>query len=1577
SVAKNHNRITRFDREGINKIPLSFSQERLWFIDQLEGSVQYNLPTVLRLRGDLNLPALSNALKVIVERHEALRTTFAEKDGQPYQIIRSKDEWSLNIIDGSKFHDQQDLQNKIHELIRKPFDLSSDYMMRGDLITIHEQEYLVVVTMHHIASDAWSLPIIVKEVVELYQAYEENRKPNIPDLAIQYADFAMWQRKNLQGELMERKVAYWKQKLEGVSALQVATDYPRPAMKTTKGAITTFRIEKILAASIKSLGQKQGASLFMTLLAAFKVLLHRYSGQQDICVGTSIAGRQSEDVVGLIGFFANTLALRTEVRSEASFIELLHEVKQTTMEAYDHQEVSFEKVVEIAVKDRDASRSPLFQVMLVLHNTPEVPQLQLGKVQLSNEAFENNVSKFDLTFFINETGNGLQCSVQYRTDLFREDTIAGMMNHYKQLLSSIATSPGQAIGRLAMLTKPEEQRLLDQFNNASVFYPKDKTIVDLFEAQVLKSPGAIALVFEGKQLTYQQLNERSNQLAHYLRSRGIREDSLVPMCVERSDEMIVSILGILKSGAAYVPMEPDFPEDRKTFVLQDTAATVIVSSRESASELPFTSGIEIIEVDVEWSAVKGQPTHNIQSSLSPSHLAYVIYTSGSTGKPKGVMIEHRNILDYVFGLNHKLEIDKCKSYALVSSIATDLGNTVIYPSLVFGGALHVFSKEAVSNLEGLHRYFEDHRIDCLKIVPSHWKALSVPNQLLIPARLLVFGGEALQTEVIESIVAVNSGCSIVNHYGPTETTIGKLLHVVNPDGKYNKTIPIGKPFSNTQVYILSKDMQLCPVGIAGQLYVGGDGVARGYLNNPDLTRQKFISNRFNKVDNQPIYATGDLVRWLPDGNIEFIGRVDDQVKIRGYRVELGEIESMVLHHESVKQAVVLAREDAQGNKRLVGYIVGTEDFNKESLLFYLKEKLPDYMVPGQWVEMEHFPLLPNGKTDKKSLPDPELSEQLSGKYVAPRNEIETKLAQLWQDVLEVELIGIHDDFFELGGHSLLAVRLISAIRKEFMVEMPISDIFDFPTINSLAEQVQKQSGKSVIPPIKVEQRPQRIPLSFSQERLWFIDKLEGSVQYHRPAVLRMKGFLDTTVLEKALQTIVNRHEVLRSVILDEDGEVWQTIKEKDKWQLTFIDGSEYNHDSSRLQQLINGLIIEPFALAADDMMRGALITLNEQEHVLVVTIHHIASDGWSTSVLVKEVVALYEAYLNNRNAHLPTLNIQYADYAIWQRRHLQGDLLVKKINYWKDKLQGVSALQLPTDYARPVIQSKRGAMSVFNIPKELTESLQQLGQQHGTTQFMTLLAALKVLLHRYSGQRDICVGTPIAGRNQEELESLIGFFINTLAIRTDVNNNLSFIDLLRQVRQTTLDAYENQEVPFEKVVDAVVKQRDMSRNPVFQVMFILLNTPEVPELKLGNVQLSAEKIEHSTSLFDLTFTIAENANGLQVAIEYSTDLFAKQTIERMMAHFTELISAITLAPQRKIGSLPMLTETEHKQLFNQFNDTAVAYGGRKTIVDLIEEQAILNPGSVAVQFEKQHLTYKQLNERSNQLAWFLRSKGVK
>ncbi|SKA37911.1 non-ribosomal peptide synthase domain TIGR01720/amino acid adenylation domain-containing protein [Chitinophaga eiseniae] len=1560
------------------RIPLSFSQERLWFIHQLEGSIQYHIPQLLQLHGDLNIPALERSFQTLVNRHEVLRSVMKEEDGVVYQQVLPADTWSLEVIDNvDGYMEGGSRETYLGVLVRTPFDLSHDHPIRAHLLRLGHHQHLLVLVIHHIAADGWSMGVATRELMALYNAYAGGEALQLPELPLQYADFAIWQRAQLSADALDRKLGWWKNKMDGVAPLELPTDFTPSSTISMRGARVGMQLPASLGRQLHQLALQQDATLYMVLLTAFKVLLHRYSGQDDISVGTSAAGRTQQETQHLIGFFINTLALRSDLGNNPAFTELLQQVKQTTLDAFDHQDVPFEKIVEAVVKDRDPNRRPLFQVMFVMDNTPASPDFKLHGLALMPEEITHTTARFNIILSITEDSDGgLHAAVEYAMDLFREETILRMLGHFETLLEAIVAAPQEKVDLLPLMTGKQQQEQLAILEQ-TIHYPRQQTFLHWFEAVARHNPDGTALAFEGQLLSWKALEQRSALLAHYLRSKGVGANVLVPVCIDRSLDMLVAVLGILRAGGAYVPVEPDFPAERIKYMLEDTRATVMVSIGKHRDILPDIQGLEIIFQDEQQHIFNAYTTTGRLELPAPSATAYVIYTSGSTGKPKGVKITHHNLADYIAGLRAQLPVDACHSFGLLSSIATDLGNTVLFAALSIGATLHLFSKDTINDAQKVLAYFERHEIDCIKIVPSHWKALSEPGQPLLPEKLLIFGGEALEYSVTETIRAAGASCVVVNHYGPTETTIGKLLHIVNAHTEYGAFIPVGKPFSNTRAYVLNPQRQLCPVGVPGELYIGGEGVAAGYLHNETLTAERFVSEPLAAGPAERLYRTGDRVKLLPDGNILFLGRIDDQVKIRGYRVEPGEIGRILEQCPGVAQAVVIAREDNTGNKRLLGYVVPADDFDATEVFTLLRERLPDYMVPAAIIPLETFPLLANGKIDKRSLPDTETITTDTHDFAAPVTAIQQGLATIWERLLEVENVGLHDDFFALGGHSLLAIRVISAIRKQLQLEVTIGDVFDYPTVGGLAALLESREGHSQPPDLLRKERPARIPLSFSQERLWFIDQVEGSLHYHLPTVLRLRGRLDAEALARSAQAIVNRHEALRTVIASGDGESWQQILPENQWRMDTYEDPSFRKDKNALHAFVEELITKPFDLSADHMLRMQLIVLGKEEHVLVATLHHIASDGWSTGVLVKELAAFYEAYAGGREPELAPLELQYADYAIWQREHLSGEVLAGQLGYWEQKLSGVAALQLPLDHPRTALQSNRGATTTFILDRELSDQLHVLAKQEGATIFMTLLAAFQVLLYRYSGQEDICVGSPVAGRTRQELEGLIGFFINTLSLRADLSGNPSFTSLLQQVKQTTLDAYAHQEVPFEKIVDVVAKDRDLSRNPIFQVALVLQNLPDVPELELGDLVMTEEGGEHTTAKLDLTVLFREGPEGLGASVEYCADLFDADTIERMMSQFKQLLQAIVDAPGTPVGMLPLLTAADEKMLLEDFNHTAVPYPADKTIVQLFTEQARQRPNETAVLFRDQVLTYRQLDEWSDRLAIYLRSQGVK
>ncbi|HSU49336.1 MAG TPA: amino acid adenylation domain-containing protein, partial [Segetibacter sp.] len=1411
-------------------IPLSFGQERLWFIDQLEGSVSYHIPAVFRLKGELNFEALTYSLKKIIERHEILRTVIYGNDGQPFQEILQSEAWNIGVYVGFK-DCSADLEQHIQCLISSPFDLSKDYMLRADLITLSNSENILVVTMHHIASDGWSLSVIVKEVVELYQAFVEQRNANLNALPIQYADYSIWQRTYLQGEVLDHKLNYWKQKLQGTSFLNLPTDYARPSVQSTSGEIEYFSLEKGLLQKLHSLGQQHETTLFMSLLAAFNVLLYRYTGQEDICVGTPSANRTYKELENLIGLFLNTLALRNTVDGDASFIQLLAEVKKTTVNAYEHQDVPFEKVVEAVVKERDLTRNALFQVMFILQNTPDVPVLKLGEVELSTESFEDKTSKFDLTFNVRETASGLHGLVHYRTDLFKKTTIQRLLGHFKQLLVVITEQPLEKVSALSLLSYSAKNQILNEFNKPINAPPQQNGLVDLFEEQALARPENIALVAGGRSLSYGEVNERANRLAHFLISQNVGTETIVPICIDRSFEMMIGVLAVLKSGAAYVPVDPDYPIERIGFMLTDTNARVVLSTAVHVNKLQnISERFKIIALDSEWPIIEKYPSSNTKTAITGKDTAYVLYTSGSTGKPKGVQIQHLSIAQHLTWFCNQYNITEKDSTLLVSSFSFDGAMTAIWPVLLKCGALHLPTGDLFDPSEVI-TYIADHKISYLKTLPGILRELVYDEKFETPSiarslRLIILGGEKINLTDLRKYQSYYPDVTFSNHYGPTECTVSSTFYIIDKDNidKSSLHSVVGKPVENATVYVVNEEGLLNPIGVAGEIWIGGLGVARGYLNAEDLTKEKFIADPFSDKTGARVYKTGDVGRWSEEGNLEFIGRKDEQVKVRGYRVEPGEIEDALQQSQLIREAVVVAQEDQTANSILVAYVVPNEAYDQAVLSAFIKSILPGYMIPSLWVEMEALPLSPNGKVDRKSLPKADATRQIKTGFQAPTDNVEQVIASTWQELLKIEQVSVDDNFFEIGGHSLLALRVVASIRKQLQTELSIKTIFLYPTIKGLAQHIRKQEKASLLPAIEVGQRPEKIPLSFGQERLWFMDKLQGSAPFHIPTVLKLKGKLRFDGLQYAFQSIQNRHEILRTVILENDeGESYQMVLPKKDVSLAVVDGAVYREDEKELKTYVEQLINTPFDLSKDAMIRAAVVKLHDDEHILVITMHHIASDGWSTSIFVKEMVELYECFVQERECALPPLPLQYADYAVWQRNYLKGEILTQKLDYWINKLRGVEPLDLSSDYPRHYNKIRTGRNVAFSIDKHLEDQIRELCKKQECTLFMALLAAFNILLNRYSGKTDICVGTPTAGRQHQEFENLIGLFVNLLALRTSINNDDSYASLIQQVKETTLEAYEHQEVPFEKIVDAVVEEREMGRSPIFQVMLVVLN----------------------------------------------------------------------------------------------------------------------------------------------------------
>ncbi|MEH2193291.1 MAG: non-ribosomal peptide synthase/polyketide synthase, partial [Nostoc sp.] len=1574
------------------ELTLSYAQQRLWFLDQFEpDSPFYNMPLALHLAGTVQVAALEQSLQEIIIRHEALRTNFITVDGKPSQIIQTESIWTLSVVDLKHLSiTEQEIasQELAQQQAIQPFNLANQALVRATLVVQSETEQVLLLCMHHIVSDGWSMGVFVQELVALYNAYSQGQPSPLAPLPIQYADFALWQRQWLQGEVLQSQLTYWQKQLASSPALlSLPTDRPRPAVQTYNGTHQYFALSEELTNKLTKLSQEQGVTLFMTLLAAYDTLIYRYTGTEDILVGSPIANRDRSEIEGLIGFFVNTLVMRTDVSGNPSFSELLTRVREMAMQAYSHQNLPFEMLVEALQPERDLSYTPLFQVMFVLQNAP-MSQLELTGLTVRELPIKGITSRFDLTLIMQNTTNGMVGLWEYNTDLFDSSTIERMTSHFVTLLEGIIANPEQQISQLPLLKEVEQQQLLVEWNATQVNYPLHKCIPELFEEEVERTPNSVAVEFENQQLTYQELNNRANQLANHLRSLGVATDTLVGLCVERSLEMVIGLLGILKAGAAYVPLDPEYPTERLSFILEDTQASVLLTQQSVLDRLPPNQA-KLVCLDTDAGLISQCSQDNLISGVEAHNLVYIIYTSGSTGQPKGIAMSHLALCNHVLWHGENLKIARGAKTLQFASISFDVSFQEIFTTWCSGGTLFLIGEELRQDASALLGFLQEKAIERMFLAFVGLQQLAevaVSSELVNNhLREIITSGEQLQiTPAISQWFSKLTDCTLHNQYGPSESHLATSFILNNSVETWPLLPYIGRPIANTQIYILDRFLQPVPIGVPGELYIAGVLLAQGYFNRRELTQEKFILNPFSDEPDSRLYKTGDLGRYLPDGNIESLGRIDNQVKIRGFRIELGEIEAVLSQISDVQASCAIAREDIPGNKYLAAYVVPQKEqtLTVSTVRSFLKSKLPEYMVPSAIVILDALPLTPNGKLDRRALPVPDLHSQLLDKYVAPRNPIEEILSLIWAQVLKVELVGIHDNFFELGGHSLLATQLISRVRTSLKVELPLRSLFAAPTVAQLSEHIQRSQQQDLeltAPPILPRAKNAELPLSFAQTRLWFLDQLNpNSAFYNLLIALRLVGTLNVDTLEQSLIKILHRHEALRTNFAIVDGEPSQVIQTQTNWTVSVVDLQHLPTSEQKIasQQLAQQQAIQPFELATQPLVRATLVVLSETEHLLLVCMHHIVSDGWSMGVFVQELAALYNAYSQGQPTPLEPLPIQYADFALWQRQWFQGDVLQSQLSYWQKQLKDSPALlSLPTDRPRPAVQTFAGAYQHFALSEELTTKLTKLSQQQGCTLFMTLLAAYDTLLYRYTGVADILIGSPIANRNRGEIEGLIGFFVNTLVMRTDLSGNPSFSELLTRVREMALGAYAHQDLPFEMLVEALQPERNLSHTPLFQVMFVLQNVP-MSQVELTGLTVNPLLVESATSKFDLTLAMENTATGLAGVLEYNTDLFDRSTIARMADHFVTLLEGIVANPQERISQLPLLTEFEQQQLIG-WNNTLLDYPQDKCIYQLFEEQVELTPDAVAVVFEEQQLTYAELNSRANQLAHYLRSLGVK
>ncbi|MEU5103150.1 MULTISPECIES: non-ribosomal peptide synthase/polyketide synthase [unclassified Streptomyces] len=1588
-------------------IPLSFAQRRLWFLNRLDpASPLYNLSLTVRLRGELDLAALEAALGDVVARHESLRTVFPESDGEPCQRVLTPAEVpgprlrTAHVPGATPEPDDggdSRLAAAVSPLVGEGFDLTSEPPLRATLLSLRPREHALVVVLHHIAGDAWSIEALATDLASAYAARRGGEAPAWAPLPVQYADYALWQRELLgeSGDVdseLSRQLAYWTGALAGLpEELALPIDRPRPASGPQRGAGLRFLLDAELHGRLLALARESGASLFMVVQAALAATLTRLGAGEDIPIGTPVAGRGDAALDRLVGFFLNTLVLRTDTSGAPTFRELLDRVRATDLAAYDHLDLPFERLVEEVNPRRSLTRHPLFQVMLTVRST-KAAELALPGLDVAGVPGESRWARFDLSFGLGELHTpsgepgGLEGVVDYSTELFDAATAASVLERLERVLRAVADGPDVRIADIEILDAGERQRLLYGRNDTAAQQPSP-LIPALIEAQSARTPEAAAVSCRGVTLSYAELSARANGVARLLAGRGVGPESVVALAVPRSVDAVVAMVAAGRAGAAFLPVDPDFPAERVRFVLGDAAPAVVLTVRAAVERLPRDLGVPVVVLDEVEPAERPSPA----VAARPDHPAYVLYTSGSTGRPKGVVVSHGALRNLVSAVAPSVAVAPGDSWLAVTTFGFDIALLEVFLPLVSGAQVVVVERDVVRDPRELGRELRARAGSLMQATPSLWRALLDADPEAVDGLRALVGGEALDSSLASALAG--RAASVRNMYGPTETTIWSTSAPVAAEGADGPP-PIGTPLANTRCYVLDARLRPVPDGVAGELYLAGDGVARGYLGRPGLTGTRFVADPYGPAGAR-MYRTGDLARWRADGQLEFAGRADDQVKVRGHRIELGEVEAYLRALPGVTDAVAAVLPGPDGQPRLVGYVVGgADEGGPRAAREALAARLPAHLVPSVVVALDAVPLTPNGKTDRRALPAPEAGDAAR---TAPRTPQEEILGRLFADVLGVGGVGADDDFFDLGGHSLLATRLVARVRAALGVELPIRAVFETPTVAGLAAYAGRAASARRRPAPRP--RPDVLPLSFAQRGLWVLNGLgETGPLYTIPLVARLRGALDRAALGAALGDVVARHESLRTVFPETDGEPCQRVLDPAELPGPLLRTVEVGSRDG-LDRAIAAARGGGFTLTAEPPLRATLLVLGPREHVLVLVVHHIAGDAGSVRPLLRDLATAYAARLAGEAPGWAPLPVQYADYALWQRELLgdaddQDSEMARQLAYWARTLSGLpEQIALPADRPRPPEPSHRGGVVPFELDAGLHRAVLALARSRGATAFMVLQAALAAVLTRSGAGEDLPIGTALAGRGDEALDGLVGLFTTMLVLRTDTSGNPSFQELLDRVRQTDLAAYAHQDVPFERVVDAVDPARSPAYHPLFQVALVLDNFAR-PDAALPGLSAVDEDAGEDTddgmdtpvegpgrAKFDLSVRLRERRSaegapaGLTGSLAYALDLFAPATAAALAARFVRLLTAVVADPGRPIGEAEILAPAERRQLLHGWNDTARPLPGA-LLPRMFEEQAARTPDAPAVRCGDTTVSYAELNTRANRLARLLVARGA-
>ncbi|MGA8942615.1 MAG: amino acid adenylation domain-containing protein [Thermoactinomyces sp.] len=1558
--------------------PLSGAQSGIWFAQQLDPENPiYNAGEYVEINGPIDPERFESALRQAVRETEALHIRFGEDQDGPWQTICPPSDFSLHFFDVSLEEKPREAAERwMKNDLLQPVDLKKDPLFCQALFKVAPDCFFWYQRIHHIVMDGFGFSLITRRVAEIYTALANN-------LAYEKAAFNSFRsvleedRAYRLSEEFEQDRQFWLERFadkpEVASLANRASGRPSSVIRQT-GYLPPNGLDSLKAAARNFKGNWHEA-----VMAATAVYVHRLTGAQDVILGLPMMGRLGSASIKTPCMIMNLLPLRLAVRPDMNFSELVQQVSKEVREIKRHQKYRHEELRRDLKLLGENQRLFGPQINIL----PFDYSVNFSGYQATvHKLATGPVDDLSINIYDKNDGNGLRMDLEANPAIYDDGDLRLHRDRFLAFLERVAAEGDQIVGQMELLLPEERLQVLVKWNDTHQTLPKI-SLPALFENQVAKSPESTALVYGNMSLGYRELNERVNRLAHLLIDQGLGPEKFAALALPRSMDMVISMLAVLKTGAAYLPIDPDYPAERIKFMLDDAKPVCIITNSEVVSKLPGSNLRKILMDESEFVEMLGNyPSTNVKDTerneaASPLAPAYMIYTSGSTGKPKGVVVSMESLDNFLLSMQEQFSLTGQDRLLAVTTIAFDISALEIFLPLISGACCIIAPKEAVQDLRALTRMMTQHRITVMQATPTLWHALaaSCPDKLK-GLRVLV-GGEALPGSLATALY--DSGCEVTNLYGPTETTIWSTS--VTLDSGKTDMPPIGRPIGNTQVYVLDASLQPVPPGVAGDLYIAGTGLARGYLGRPGLTAERFVANPYGPEGSR-MYRTGDIARWTSDGFLEYISRTDHQIKIRGFRIELGEIEAVLAKHPDVRQVAVVAREDEPGDKRIVAYIVpdSKENFDSNLLRQFVEGSLPDYMVPSAFVEVDSLPLTPNGKLDRKALPAPDFSASVTNR--APRTPQEEILCDLFAEILRLPRIGIDDSFFELGGHSLLAANLMIRIRDVLGVELGIGKLFESPTVASLAKQLDH--GKNVRPPVKKVEKPEEIPLSFAQQRLWFLHRLEGPRHaYNIPVVVHMQGKLNQKALQEALCDIVERHESLRTIFPEKEGMAHQLVLNADEAKPELI----VTHiDENKLSEKLAESVRYSFDLAVEPAIRVQLFVLGPDKYVLLLLLHHIVADGWSLTPLARDLSAAYAARCQGQAPEWTPLPVQYTDYTLWQKallssEHDENSLVAEQLDFWKETLRNLpDQLELPADYPRPAEASYRGETLDFYIKPELHRRLLDFARENGASLFMVLQSGLAALLTRLGAGTDIPVGTPIAGRNDDSLGNLVGLFINTLVLRTDTSGSPSFRELLDRVRKVDLNAYENQDLPFERLVEILNPVRSRSRHPLFQIMLALHNTPN-PELELPGLETSLQIQSTGSAKFDLMMELRERyeedgtPGGLDGLLEYSTDLFEHDTIETFIERLLRLLENAVENPDRSIEHLDILAPEERQKILLEWSKSAKEIP-QNCLPALFEEQVSKSPEAVAVVFEGNSLSYQDLNARANQLAHLLISKGV-